>query len=141
MGDVANILGIMDKPPAAGLSREVIDLLSAKVPGELPPIIPTNMTAAGAAAASKASSSQNMVKVGNRLISSEKKARRWAWAPFSSSSRTDGLLLHHWVRSNVEYPDYPYGTKKHVVSIVHRLVSLIHSSFLSSWFVLIKSSL
>jgi hypothetical protein len=126
MGDVANILGIIDKPPASGLSREVIDLLSAKVPGELPPIIPTNMTAA--AAASKASSTQNMVKVGNKLISSEKKARRWAWAPFSSSSRTDGLLLHHWVRSNVEYPDYPYGTKN-----VTMYLRWTHFSFTSSW--------
>jgi hypothetical protein len=127
MGDVANILGIVDKPPASGLSREVIDLLSAKVPGELPPIIPTNMTAA-AAAASKASSTQNMVKVGNKLISSEKKARRWAWAPFSSSSRTDGLLLHHWVRSNVEYPDYPYGTKNATI-----VPSVDSFSFASSW--------
>jgi hypothetical protein len=105
MGDVANILGV-DKPSAlTGLSREVVDLLSAKVPGELPPTIPTNMTVAP----SSKSTTNSMIKVGNKLISSEKKARRWAWAPFSSSSRTDGLLLHHWVRANVEYPDYPYG--------------------------------
>ena len=49
------------------------------------------------------------VKVGNRTISSNKPARRWVWAPFSSSARTDGAQFSHWVRSGVEYPDYPYA--------------------------------
>ena len=50
-----------------------------------------------------------VVKVGNKWIASAKLARPWVWAPFASSSRTDGLLLHHWVRANVEYPDYPFS--------------------------------
>lgn len=50
-----------------------------------------------------------LVKVGNKWISSSKAARSWIWAPFASSARTDGLLLHHWVRNHVEYPDYPYA--------------------------------
>jgi len=49
------------------------------------------------------------VKVGNRTITSNKPARRWVWAPFSSSARTDGAQFSHWVRSGVEYPDYPYA--------------------------------
>ena len=49
------------------------------------------------------------VKVGNRTIVSNKPARRWVWAPFSSSARTDGAQFSHWVRSGVEYPDYPYA--------------------------------
>ena len=40
---------------------------------------------------------------------SSSSARPWIWAPFSSSARSDGLMLHHWVRAKVEYPDYPYA--------------------------------
>lgn len=44
------------------------------------------------------------VKVGNRTISSNKPARRWVWAPFSSSARTDGAQFSHWVRSGWNIP-------------------------------------
>lgn len=52
---------------------------------------------------------QTLVKINNKFISSAKKARSWVFAPFSNSARKDGLLLHHWVRAGVEYPEYPYA--------------------------------
>ncbi len=50
-----------------------------------------------------------VVRVNNKFIHSGKKARPWCWANFSSSARNDGLLLHHWVRAGVEYPEYPFA--------------------------------
>ena len=121
MGDVAQILsGKMGSalgqsslppppppPPAShypsramkmtGMSREVIDLLSGnqdKKSAALPPIVP---------------SIPPKVKVGNKYISAGKPARKWVWAPFASSARTDGALFRHWVRDGIEYPDYPYA--------------------------------
>ena len=113
MGDVAQILdGTQAKasvsiprpppPPAShqpskamqvrGMSREVVELISGNQDAHsaaLPPIIPTfnkDDTTAG--------DQQGIsVKVGNKWISSSKPARKWAWAPFVSSSRTDGLSL------------------------------------------------
>jgi DNA methyltransferase 1-associated protein 1 len=58
---------------------------------------------------SSSSSNQQQVKVGTKWIRSDKPARKWAWAPFVSSSRTDGAVFYHWVRAGVEYPDYPYS--------------------------------
>ena len=49
------------------------------------------------------------VKINNKFISSQKKARPWTWAPFASHARNDGLLLNHWVRAGVEYPEYPFA--------------------------------
>jgi hypothetical protein len=34
---------------------------------------------------------------------------KWKWAPFTSSARSDGAVFCHWVKSHVEYPDYPYA--------------------------------
>jgi DNA methyltransferase 1-associated protein 1 len=126
MGDVAQILGdtsnrasaannsgLPAPPPPlpgshkpskamqmAGVSNEVMDLLaghqdpsSAALPPMVPAFDPTGTN----------------VKVGNKYISSSKKARPWAWQPFASSSRTDGAMFSHWVRANVEYTDYPYA--------------------------------
>jgi len=97
-----------------GVSREVLDLLGAKRHGtataELPPAVPTKMLASTHRSAVEAhSGGKNVVKVGNKWIATNKSARKWAWAPFTSSSRTDGLVLYHWVRAGVEYPDYPYA--------------------------------
>lgn len=58
---------------------------------------------------SSVTTSDVTVRVGNRLIASRTPAKPWVWAPFASSARTDGLLLHHWVRAGVEYTDYPYA--------------------------------
>lgn len=68
----------------------------------LPPMVPETIRA-------KESSGVDTVKVGSKWISTKKVARPWVWAPFSSSSRTDGTLFYHWVRANVEYPDYPFA--------------------------------
>mmetsp|Transcript_23907 Transcript_23907/g.68672 ORF Transcript_23907/g.68672 Transcript_23907/m.68672 type:complete len:736 (+) Transcript_23907:85-2292(+) len=79
------------KKKASGDSKGAVgDAASAKQKAP-PPIVPRT------------------VKVGNRTIASNKPARRWVWAPFSSSARTDGAQFSHWVRSGVEYPDYPYA--------------------------------
>jgi DNA methyltransferase 1-associated protein 1 len=51
----------------------------------------------------------SLVRVNQKYISTKKKARPWCWAPFSSEARNDGLLLHHWVRAGVEYPEYPFA--------------------------------
>jgi len=35
---------------------------------------------------------------------------RWKWASFKNSAReNDDLLLQHWVRGDMEYPDYPFA--------------------------------
>mmetsp|Transcript_25075 Transcript_25075/g.37884 ORF Transcript_25075/g.37884 Transcript_25075/m.37884 type:complete len:555 (-) Transcript_25075:74-1738(-) len=49
------------------------------------------------------------VKVGNKTISSSKRCRKWEWAPFTTSARSDEQQFRHWVRAGVEYPDYPYA--------------------------------
>ena len=113
------------------LPKEVADLIGTTTKeggaAELPPQVPASgyapppkLSSTGAAAAQASPDTTTttrkqdgeeevLVKVGNKFISSAKPCRKWVWAPFSSSSRTDGLLLHHWVRANVEYPDYPYS--------------------------------
>lgn len=93
-----------------GMPREVMHLLGGKqdsMSAALPPIMPTfNSKEAKQLIASKEAVK---VKVGSKWISSDKPARQWTWAPFASSSRTDGALFNHWVRANVEYTDYPYA--------------------------------
>jgi len=49
------------------------------------------------------------IKLGNRLILTSKTPRQWSWSSFTSSARKDTAIFHHWVRSNVEYADYPYA--------------------------------
>lgn len=119
MGDVAQILGLGTKttsgteaaapaptlsvipPPPKKLhsniySKQLLKVLSSSNKGDedsipLPPIVPA------------------MVKVNNKYIQTSKKCRSWCWAPFSSGARNDGLMLHHWVRAGVEYPEYPFA--------------------------------
>ena len=71
------------------------------------------LTAKSAETSTAATATQDkpatVVKVGNRFISSNKPARKWVWASFSSSARPDGAKFRHWVRAGVEYPDYPYA--------------------------------
>lgn len=133
MGDVAQILGdtqvkgvdfrTQTKAPEglpaslnpskamkmAGMSREVMHLMSGNQDTQsatLPPIVPAFSRDSTAATGE---SKEVKVKVGNKFISSGKPARQWTWAPFASSSRTDGAMFRHWVRANVEYTDYPYA--------------------------------
>lgn len=120
------------------MSRDVTNILAGSKRSdansvELPPIVPTftrpsTTTASGAATAGNSTAplvpgatpgikltgkdvtdKNAVVKVGNKWISKSKPARKWVWAPFASSSRTDGAMFEHWVRANVEYPDYPYA--------------------------------
>eukprot|EP00980_Cylindrotheca_fusiformis_P004768 scaffold1019_cov123-Cylindrotheca_fusiformis.AAC.8 len=93
-----------------GVSREVMHLLGGKQDPKsaaLPPIVPTFTTKDSQE--TESADKAVKVKVGNKWISSDKPARKWTWAPFASSSRTDGALFNHWVRANVEYTDYPYA--------------------------------
>ena len=71
----------------------------------LPPMMPKSQLLVPKGGAAEGET----VKVGSKHILKDKRARQWAWAPFSSSSRTDGAVFYHWVRANVEYPDYPYA--------------------------------
>jgi DNA methyltransferase 1-associated protein 1 len=94
MTDVAEILGVKSAPQPIGNNKPLLPKPHSDLTGsatELPTTVPT------------------FVKIGNKQINPHKPARKWTWAPFSSSSRPDGLLLNHWVRANVEYPDYPYA--------------------------------
>lgn len=107
-----------------GISKDVMTLLagSRQDPrsAALPPIVPvftkatsnTGQSSGGGAEIDHDDISggrEVKVKVGSKWISSSKPARQWAWAPFASSSRTDGAMFRHWVRANVEYTDYPYA--------------------------------
>jgi len=107
MGDVSQILGVSSKtvsdappPPSRAMKlktggKPIWEWMAEKEgtvnTADLPPAVPST------------------VKVGTRNIDPKKPARKWAWAPFTSSSRPDGLVLRHWVRAGVEYPDYPFA--------------------------------
>ena len=116
----------------AGMSKGAMCLLKGKQDlnsASLPPVVPTFTRLATAKGTLKERNSPDdknesapistkkrekekqeiKVKVGSKWISSSKRARPWAWAPFASSSRTDGAMFRHWVRKNVEYTDYPYA--------------------------------
>jgi DNA methyltransferase 1-associated protein 1 len=86
----------------------------------LPPIVPSFFTASSTvesqhesttavATTATTTTAQPTIKVGNKWIHTQKPARKWIWTNFASSARNDGLLLNHWVRAGVEYPDYPYA--------------------------------
>ena len=106
------------------LPKDVLDLVaggssnnetSLDLPTAVPAIkvFPTNekrtLTNTASATAGMNTPGDTVVKVGNKWISTNKPVRSWRWAPFTSSARNDGLVLHHWVRNNVEYLDYPYA--------------------------------
>ena len=110
----------------AGMPKEVMDLVGGKqdpASAALPPVVPTfpvSLTASGGAGGTTSgdaaagiagitTSKGRTVKIGNKWIDTSKPARKWVWANFASSARTDGLLLNHWVRHGVDYPDYPYA--------------------------------
>lgn len=119
MGDVADILGFGpkvavddaskllagDKPKVVsqkikkpkGMSREVFGLLG---PDSLISALPTTKlpTASAAFKTKRASALRG----------------KWVWAPFnkdsssSSSSSAETGCLHHWVKADVQYTEYPY---------------------------------
>mmetsp|Transcript_20724 Transcript_20724/g.23660 ORF Transcript_20724/g.23660 Transcript_20724/m.23660 type:complete len:724 (-) Transcript_20724:82-2253(-) len=79
----------------------------------LPPLVPTfTRTRAGNDNNNRSNSKKNRIyriKVGNKTISSIKPCRKWEWAAFTTSARSDGQEFRHWVRAGLEYPDYPYA--------------------------------
>ena len=91
------------------LSREVLELLSGGTvggaPTDLPPIVPSFPGAHYKITGKLATE----VTGGSSTVPPPNKRTKWVWAPFSSSARHDGALFHHWVKSHVEYPDYPYA--------------------------------
>lgn len=122
MGDVAQILKDTQVPSPSGpskamkmtgISKDVMTLLGGKQDPKsaaLPPIMPSFVKENRPKEEVEESNDKEVkVKVGNKWITSSKPARPWTWAPFASSSRTDGAMFRHWVRANVEYTDYPYA--------------------------------
>jgi len=91
------------------LSREVLELLSGGTvggaPTDLPPIVPSFPGAHYKITGKIATEATD----GTSTVPPPNKRTKWVWAPFSSSARQDGALFHHWVKSHVEYPDYPYA--------------------------------
>lgn len=78
-----------------GMNRDVMKLVAGTddaTSAILPPMVPTFV-----------------VKVGAKMIASDKKCRKWEWAPFTTSARNDKHEFRHWVRAGVEYLDYPYA--------------------------------
>ena len=99
-----------------GIQKEVMNLLGASTTTDLPPIMPSKKSAALASttpsrnlgSAGMTKTAQEGIKKG---IASMKKrpAKKWIWAPFQSSARSDKVEFCHWVKADVEYPDYPYA--------------------------------
>ncbi len=121
MGDIAQILAptASSVPSIAASSEKAVKMagMSDKAmyfmkgnqdpsSASLPPVVPTFSKLSDD---KKAEDGEVKVKVGSKWISSSKRARPWTWAPFASSSRSDGAMFKHWVRKNVEYTDYPYA--------------------------------
>ena len=108
-----------------GMPKEVMEVIAGgnqdPISAALPPVVPTfpvtaiatsttaTTGAGGSDTALATTKGRTTVKVGNKWIDASKPARKWIWANFASSARTDGLLLNHWVRHGVDYPDYPYA--------------------------------
>jgi len=129
MGDITQTLApatasVPNHVHVAGISKEVMDLLGGnldRVSAPLPPIFPTfpqtqepkkssgEKDYVTSAKQQQQQQKEFNTKVGNKWISSSKRARPWVWAPFASSSRTDGTMFRHWVRKHIEYTDYPYA--------------------------------
>lgn len=116
MTDVAQILGV-GQPPAThqpsrghqfqGMPKDLLSRITGQadpLSAPLPPVVPT----VTGGKANKNEKKEGLVKVGSKWVDPKKRTRKWVWAPFSSSSRTDGAIFSHWVRGNVEYPDYPF---------------------------------
>lgn len=52
------------------------------------------------------------------LVISKEPVRKWIYADFTSSARSDGATFKHWVRDKVEYPDYPFARFNYQINIV-----------------------
>lgn len=43
------------------------------------------------------------------IVITKEPAQKWEYKLFTNSARRDGVQFRHWVRRNVEYPDYPFA--------------------------------
>lgn len=119
MGDVADILGLNEKPSTSadiaakffadkpkvigkgmkkpkGMSREVFDLIG-RDKDALVPSMQSNATLTSGAFKSKRTSALK---------------GKWVWAAFTSSARPKeegNSSFFHWVKADVQYSDYPYA--------------------------------
>ena len=112
MSDVADILQMRGSPDGSspalaksdskpmkkpkGMSREVFALISA--------------SADAAAALASASDAKEAPTTGRKFtIDPGVKPRRWEWAGFHNSARTDGVKLRHWMRKPIVVDDYQFS--------------------------------
>lgn len=42
----------------------------------------------------------------------------WKWLPFKNEARTDGLILHHWVRGDASQEEYPFAKMNQKIKIM-----------------------
>jgi DNA methyltransferase 1-associated protein 1 len=101
------------------LSKKRSSNLASSILSTLPPIAPTIGSAPQQSEQLQPETQQineitkkkipQTIKLGSRLIFTSRRPQSWSWKPFSSSARRDEAQFSHWVRSNAEYPDYPYA--------------------------------
>ena len=95
-----------------GIQKEVMNLLGAKSASDLPPIMPSKAVGSAVPSRNLGTSGSIIAQEGiKKGIASMKNrpAKKWVWAPFQSSARSDKVEFSHWVKADVEYPDYPYA--------------------------------
>jgi len=113
-------------PKLRGIQKEVMNLLNStssihgKVSdsseGMLPPIVPSsanyktvrNLTSSEIGSSAVRRPPAPGIKKGIASMKG-RPARKWVWASFDSSARSDKAKFSHWVKADVEYPDYPYA--------------------------------
>lgn len=112
MADIADILGVDQAPetptkekkskksskpnPYANLPRYLRDIVDENNPP------PKDLFEE-----KKSTNSFSFSKIA--LVLSKEPAKQWIYADFSNSARSDKATFRHWVRKNVEYPDYPFA--------------------------------
>ncbi|KAK8798695.1 hypothetical protein WA158_007779 [Blastocystis sp. Blastoise] len=108
MSDLADILGVSSK---AKSTKRVLETQNGRKTDKLPGFL-KNITDDTLPPSAVPSYSENGVKE-TRLP-----AKKWIYAPIISSARSDMISLYHWVRQNIEYPDYPFARFNIPVSIL-----------------------
>lgn len=117
MSDVAHILGLEKDSNNRTQSSTT----------ELPTTVPTFLRTG-----KKQLKQQKNDQKNNKQQQQQQPRKKWTWAPFTSSSRPDGLALHHWVRAGVEYPDYPYARFDIHMDPVHYTTEEYHTYFVQA---------
>jgi len=107
-GNAAGITTKKAPRPPKGMKREVFNLLQSQgsdgsdFTPSLPPITPSTTI-------SRSTTPTVMNKDGTTSSPIPNSTQKWSWSPFTSSARTDGAVFYHWVKSGIEYPDYPFS--------------------------------